>query len=165
MKRFRLPLVAIAVLLMCRACMADAFLERLSGQWSGGGWARQTPEAPREAVRCRLSFIPKGSSGSLEVTGKCAGAGSQSQVSARLTPLGNGLYRATWSAAGWRLDHMSGRRSGDRLLFRWSSQEGNATEVVTGEFGLALFGSALSLKTRQTTPKPAEIGELELRRR
>jgi len=165
MKQVRLPLIVVFLLLMCRPGLADTFLQQLVGEWRGGGWARQTADSAREAVRCRLSIVSKGATETVVVTGKCAGASARSQVSARLTSLGNDRYRATWSAAGRRLDHMSGRRRGNGLLFRWSYQEGSATEVVTGDFGLTLSGRILSLKTTQTTPKTAEIGELELRRR
>jgi len=162
---FRVPMIVVFLLLMCRPGMADAFLERLAGEWSGGGWARQTPEAAREAIRCRLTFVTEGPKGALVVKGRCAGASARSQVSARMTPLGDDRYRATWSAGGQRLDHMSGRRSGNRLLFRWSYQEGSAAGIATGDFELTLAGDSLSLKTRQTSPKPAEIGELKLQRR
>lgn len=59
---------------LCSGAAAEPLAD-MQGAWSGSGWARETPEGPKEAVRCRMENTYEASV--LTVSGRCVAAGQK----------------------------------------------------------------------------------------
>jgi len=71
---------AIAALLIATPTLADP-LSEMDGSWRGSGWARETPEGPKEAVRCQIRNSYDAATATLKINGKCAVPGRNRQRS------------------------------------------------------------------------------------
>ncbi|MEN8936275.1 hypothetical protein [Planktotalea arctica] len=59
---------------LCSSVAAEPLAD-MQGAWSGSGWARETPEGPKETVRCRMENTYE--SNVLTVSGRCVAAGQK----------------------------------------------------------------------------------------
>lgn len=143
---------------------ADAFLQSLTGNWRGGGWARQTTGAAREAVRCRLRASEAGNGSRLSISGKCAVGGNSGEVAASITSLGGGRYSGNWTVGGPKIDEAVGRRQGDRLTFKWSTSSNGQGLPRQGRAVWVRGNKRLTIKTFRQGASGAAIGELVLTR-
>ena len=64
---------AVAVLAVLGSPALSEPLADMHGTWRGSGWARETPDGPKETLRCRMSNSY--ASGALTVSGRCVIAG------------------------------------------------------------------------------------------
>lgn len=80
------------------AARADAFLERLAGEWVGRGTGIERPGAPSEKVYCRITNVSAGGGDVLEQSGRCAFGNATGAVSGRIRALGGGRYDGTLSS-------------------------------------------------------------------
>jgi hypothetical protein len=114
-----LKLLIIALLALAPLAVAADPLPDMSGAWSGSGWARQTPDGPKEAVRCRLDNTYDPGARALTVSGKCVVPGRRIDMSGSII----------------------GADGTDRITGRWANPEGAGSVRISGvqQDGLVAF--------------------------
>lgn len=90
-------MIALACITFPGMTFAGDSLQSFKGTWKGEGWARQSPGAPRENVRCRLkaSYIPP--SNRLVIKGKCAVPGRSFNMKGTVSEKQGGKISGRWS--------------------------------------------------------------------
>ena len=78
-----LPRSMIFLLLMTGAASADPLAD-MNGSWRGSGWAKETPQSAREAVRCQIKNEYADASMTLTLTGQCVVPGRRLNISGTL---------------------------------------------------------------------------------
>ena len=102
-----------------RAAAADGFLARFAGTWIGQGAVRQTEDAAREAVYCRVTaeLSPDGSK--LQQSGRCAVGDQSRRVKGTLIyDEARRLVTGSWSGVREGPVQVSGQRRNDRLVMQ-----------------------------------------------
>jgi len=120
---------AIAALLIATPTLADP-LSEMDGSWRGSGWARETPEGPKEAVRCQIRNSYDAATATLKINGKCAVPGRKLDISGTLTA-NDGAQGITgrWSNPdGLGSVRVRGQQRDDTVAFTYE-----ATNPVTGK--------------------------------
>ena len=74
-------IACLLTLLLAPALSAEPLVQ-MQGNWTGSGWAREAPENPKEALRCRLKNTFD--AGVLKVKGRCAASGRKVTLSGEL---------------------------------------------------------------------------------
>lgn len=73
-------------------------LAEMEGSWTGSGWARETPQGPKEAVRCRLANVYHSGRLELAISGRCVVPGRQISLSGEITEqVGSEKISGRWS--------------------------------------------------------------------
>jgi hypothetical protein len=102
--------LALCALIVCTGAASADPLSGMVGDWSGAGWVRETPDAPQEAVRCRLQNTYDAAQARLSVSGRCAVPGRQIDLSGQITA----------------------DRASDRITGRWSNPDGPGSVALNG---------------------------------
>jgi len=101
-------------LIACLTLIAGAAnagpLADMSGDWSGSGWARETPNGPQETVRCRIKNTYTAATDTLELSGQCVVPGRRLTVAGTLT----------------------GTDGSERITGRWSNPNGIGSTRIVG---------------------------------
>lgn len=93
-----LPLRSTLLILMLTGAAAAEPLAEMDGTWRGSGWARETPQGPKETVRCQIRNAYDAATGTLTVTGQCGVPGRRLSISGTLTAdKGSGRITGSWS--------------------------------------------------------------------
>lgn len=85
-------------------------LADMEGTWRGAGWAKETPDGPKETVRCQIRNDYNTASMTLTLSGQCVVPGR------RLTMSGN----------------LVGGNDTERVTGRWSNPDGVGSVRVVG---------------------------------
>ncbi len=102
--------LAVVVLIACAGTASADPLSDMAGDWSGAGWARETPELAEETVRCRLQNSYDAEQARLSVKGRCAVPGRQIDLSGQITA----------------------ESASDRITGRWSNPDGPGSVALNG---------------------------------
>ena len=86
--------LSLVLTLLCTPAFADP-LPQMAGSWSGDGTARQAPDTPPEAVRCRLENDWQAEFSRLRVHGRCAVPGRRFDIDGALIDK-NGVISGFW---------------------------------------------------------------------
>lgn len=137
MIRIAIP-CALILTLAAPASATDLFAT--SGAWRGDGRIATAPQAPLERGRCQVEIAPEAGGGDVSITGRCAVAAGQSEISLRLVREAGGEVRAGfWSAA-----------TGQTVQFAGTETDSTIVLMSTGE--LALDGIAYQSRVEVTAP-------------
>jgi len=82
----------------------------MTGSWNGSGWARQSPQGPKETVRCRITNTYDVATNTLAVAGRCAVPGRKLTMSGTL----------------------NGKDGAERITGRWSNPDGIGSAGIVG---------------------------------
>lgn len=118
--------VLIALALIGQAGYADPLAE-MAGEWRGAGWARETPQGPKEALRCRLSNTYDTKTLTLAVSGRCAAAGRKVNMSGTLQGTkGSDVLSGRWmNPDGAGSVRLRGVVKGKRVAFTFKAKDPN----------------------------------------
>lgn len=100
----------IAVFVLTGSTAVSEPLAEMEGAWKGSGWARETPDGPKETVRCQIRNSYDNASLTLTLKGHCVVPGR------RLTLSGN----------------IVGTDGTERITGRWSNPDGIGSARVVG---------------------------------
>ena len=86
----------LALFLLLSASASANTLAALNGAWSGGGWARETPDRAQEALRYRLKNTYEANV--LTASGRCVESGRKISLSGELkSEVGSDKISGHWS--------------------------------------------------------------------
>lgn len=101
--------LALIAMLTASAGAADTLAD-MDGAWRGSGWAKQTPQGAKEAVRCQIRNTYDAAVLTLTLTGMCAVPGRRLEISGALT----------------------GKAGAEQITGRWSNPDGLGSTQITG---------------------------------
>ena len=145
---------ALALAFACGPAAADDFLSRAEGTWRGKGWAKQSLDAPKEAVLCRITNTVDVSNNQLKTSGRCAVASQTFTVNGQIT-VAPGTGRITGS---WRIPRgsgdaaISGQRQGNRIVFTFQAPEKSTKQDLLHKSLWTLGTSALTITASVKRP-------------
>lgn len=141
-------MMMIALLVTTASAVASEPLADMEGTWRGSGWARKTPEGPKETVRCQIRNTYDTASMTLTLTGQCVVPGR------RLSMSGN----------------LEGTDGSERITGSWSNPDGIGSARVVGiqrdsivAFKFAAFDPASGRKVAQNVEWRVSGSGLRLR--
>jgi hypothetical protein len=139
-------------------------LPDMAGAWTGSGWARQTPGAPKEAVRCRLNNTYDAAARRLEIEGQCAVPGKRLKISGALIERDAGRVGGYWSNPdGPGRTQISGQTQGDAVYFTFRATEPGTGRDLSQIITWRAAEGALSLRA-VTRPDRQEMSVIDFTR-
>ncbi|WP_346913784.1 hypothetical protein [uncultured Roseibium sp.] len=149
---FAAPALAFAI--ACGPAAADDFLSKAEGTWRGKGWAKQSLDAPKEAVLCRITNTVDAGSNRLKTSGRCAVASQTFTVEGQITLApGSGRITGTWHIPqGSGNAAISGQRQGNRIVFTFQAPEKSTKQDLLHKSLWTLGASALTITASVRRP-------------
>lgn len=106
---------ALILTLTAPASATEMFVA--AGTWRGDGRIATAPRAPLERGRCQVEIAPEAGGGDVSITGRCAVAAGQSDISLRLVRGAGGEVRAGfWSAATGQIVQFAGTETDSDIV-------------------------------------------------
>ncbi|MGY9047734.1 hypothetical protein P775_03585 [Puniceibacterium antarcticum] len=102
-------IMAVCFALSLSNAAADP-LGDMDGHWTGSGWARETPDGPKETVRCRLDNHFDSGQLKLTVSGRCVVPGRKIRLSGEI----------------------EGKDGSDRISGHWFNPDGIGSAAISG---------------------------------
>ncbi|MGH1575856.1 hypothetical protein [Planktotalea sp.] len=123
--------------------LADPLVE-MQGDWSGSGWARETPTGPKEAVRCRLenSF----DAGALTVSGRCVVPGRKIALAGEMRAAGSKISGHWFNPDGLGSVRISGVQQGDVIAFTFRAKDPDTGADIAQNVEWRVTGEGLHLR-------------------
>ena len=146
---------------------ADAFLKSMHGQWSGAGWAKETPGSEREAVRCRVKNTYAAGNQRLVFNGKCVVPGKQFNLNGDVNALdGTNVIKGRWTNPfGIGSALVNGRRSGDQVYFTFRVKDPETNRSIERGMSWTRLKDGYSITTHDLENNGAELSQIEFQRK
>jgi hypothetical protein len=137
--------VAVVFAALCGPALAEPLAD-MQGAWSGSGWARETPEGPKEAVRCRLKNIF--SAGALTVSGRCVVPGRKITLAGEIKgKAGSENVTGHWfNPDGLGSTRISGVQSDDLVAFTFRAKDPETGTNIAQNVEWRVTGDGMRLR-------------------
>jgi len=158
----RIFIAAVALSLVLLPAQADTLLADLSGNWTGRGWAKQSLEAPKEAVFCRIRNALSKDKNELKTTGRCAVANKTFTLDG-LIAVSASSNRVT---GRWRIPRgggdaaISGRKDANQISFTFEAKETSTKQKLEHRAKWSLRGAVLTLTASASPPSNGSFVDL-----
>jgi hypothetical protein len=115
--------IACTLILTLAAPASATEMFAAAGTWRGEGRIATAPRAPLERGRCQVEIAPEAGGGDVSITGRCAVAAGQSDISLRLVRGAGGEVRAGfWSAATGQTVQFAGTETDSAIVLMSTGQ-------------------------------------------
>lgn len=136
-----------AVFIVLASSAASDPLPEMAGAWSGSGWARQSPGAAKETLRCRLRNSYNAAKRRLDIEGQCAVPGKRLEIGGALIMGNEGRLSGHWrNPDGPGRTSISGQTQGDAVYFTFRANEPGTGLDISQIITWRVSDDALSLR-------------------